>query len=117
MAATPKYGQVTFLGQSGMTYMKDIYRSDVAGALINWDSGAGAGTGSETFWTPPENVVIRDLALVTGVVDTTKLQLTRNGVPTGDILQNGPFVDSVATRPSLNVPLGAGVKIAAIQLA
>jgi len=100
-----------------MTYTKEIYRSDVAGALINWDSGGGAGSASETFWTPPEPVVLRDVALVTGPTVVFKLQITRNGVPTGDIVRFGPFLDSVATRPSLNIPVGPGVKIAAIQLA
>ena len=118
MAATPKNGQLTFVGmQTGMTYVKEIYRSDVDKALTNFDSGSGASSTSETFWTPPEACVLVDAALVTGTADTNKLQMTRNGVPTGDILRYGPFTDSVATRPRLSIPFRAGDKVAAIQLA
>lgn len=115
---TPQSGVAIFYGlRSHKTYAKDIYINAVAGALINWDSGQGSSATSETFWTPPEPVALVDVALVTGIVNGTKLQLTRNGVPTGDIIRYGPHTDSVATRPRLNIPFAAGDKIAATQLA
>ena len=116
--AAPQYGVITCIGlRTRQSYSKDMYHSDVANALVNFDSGSGAGTGSETFWTPPEPVVIRDYAIVTGMTDTTKLQITRNGIPTGDILRFGPHTDSVATRPRLNILVPPGMKLGAIQLA
>lgn len=116
--AAPQYGECVFYGiRSHRTYLKEIYISDVAGALVNWDSGGGAGATSETFWSPPEAVSLVDVAIVTGLTAAFKLQLTRNGVPTGDMVREGPHTDSVATRPRLNIPFGQGDKIAAVQLA
>ena len=118
MAATPKNGQLTFVGAvTGRTYVKEIYCSDVDKALANFDSGVGASATSETFFTPPEPMYLIDAAIVTGMADTVKIQMTRNGVPTGDVLRYGPFTDSVATRPRLSIPFNAGDKVAAIQLA
>lgn len=116
MAATPQYGMMMFVGRSGMSYAKDVYVSDVNGAKINWDSGSGAGSTSDTFWIPPEPVVLRDFAIVTGTADTEKLRLTRNGIPSGDTLRYGPHTDSVATRPRLNIPFAAGIQIGALQI-
>lgn len=118
MAATPQYASFLFVGlSSGMHYAKDAYVSDVANALVNFDSGAGAGTGSETFWTPPEPVMLVDYSMVTGTADTTKLQVTRDGVPTGDVLRYTVHLTSLNSRPRLNIPYGAGQKIGCIQLA
>ena len=117
MAATPQYGAAIFYGlRSKVTYVKDIYLSDVAAALLRWDAGSGASATSETSWTPPEAVVLVDLAIRTGTADTKKIQLTRNGVPTGDMIRYAPHTDTIATRPRLNIPFRAGDKVAGIQV-
>jgi hypothetical protein len=118
MAATPQYGSMTFIGlRTKRTYTKDIYLSDVAGALINFDGGSGAGASSPDSWTPREPVVLLDYAQVTGTADTTKIQITRDGVPTGDILRYVPHLTTLNNRPKLRVPFGANAVIGAIQLA
>lgn len=83
---------------------------------MNWDSGAGASANSETFWTPPEPGMLTDYAMVTGMVDTTKIQMTRNGVPTGDVLRYTVHLTTLNSRPRLNIPYVPGDKIAALQL-
>ena len=118
MAATPKNGLLTFVGlQSGKTYSKDVYVSDVVAGLVNWDAGAGASASSPEDWPATEGVTLVDAAIVTGMADTTKLQLTRNGVPTGDIIRYEVYLTSLNNRPALNIPFNALDKIAAIQLA
>jgi len=118
MVATPKYGTMTFYGlSSGKSYNKDLYLSDVAAALVRFDGGQGAGGTSPTELTFPEAVVLTDYAQVTGTADTTKLQLTRNGIPTGDILRYEVHLTSLNNRPSLRVGVGAGVRFSANQLA
>lgn len=117
MAATPQSGSMIFMGRSGRMYSKDVYVSDVAAALINMDSGAGASATSEKFWTPPEPVLLNDFSLVTGTADTTKLQVTRNGVPTGDILRYAIHLTTLNNRPRLNIPFIPGDKVGALQLA
>lgn len=116
MTATPQYGTMVFIGaRTKMSYIKDIYISDVLNALINWDGGAGASATSPQDWTPPEPVILRDFSVVTGTADTTKLQLTRNGLSTGDFLRYVIHLTSLALRPSLSIVFGAMGKIQAIQ--
>jgi len=117
MVATPKYGSMTFRGASGKTYSVDIYVSDVDGALITWDGGAGAGSASPDFWTPPEDVVLVDYSQVTGTADTEKIRLTVNGRPTQHVLRYAIHLTSLATRPRLNVGFRAGSRVAALQIA
>ena len=118
MAATPQYGTMVFYGaRSRRNYSKDIYLSDVANGLINWDNGAGAGSTSDTEWRAPEPVMLIDYAQVTGTADTTKLQVIRNGVPTGDILRYAIQLTTLNNRPSPRIMFAQGDKIQAIQLA
>lgn len=117
MVAAPDYFQATFLGMSGRIYNKDGYFSDVASAAAKWDSGQGASATSAEQWIPPENVVLKDIAIVVGGTDTLKFQLTRNGVSTGDILRHSVHLNTLANRPVLSIPFGAGQQIGAIQLA
>ncbi len=116
MVATPKYCQFSFEGVSGQVYNVDGYVSDVNNGLVNLDSGGGASSASDTFWTPPEPVVLRDYAMVTGTADTEKIRITRNGIPTGNTLRYGAYLDSINNRPPLNVPFGPGEKFGAIQI-
>ena len=117
MSATPKEGTAVFMGLSGRLYHKHIYCSDVANALVNFDSGQGASATSDSFFLVPEPCYLIDVSIVTGMADTTKLQVARNSVPTGDICQYVVHVSTIAMRPALNIPFGAGSKITFIQLA
>jgi hypothetical protein len=115
MAATT--GTITFMGlRTRQTYVKDVYLDDTAGNLVRWDAGAGASATSPTEWRPPEHVVMRDASVVTGAAQT-RLQLTRNGVPTGDILRQTVHLTTLALRPVLNIAFLKGDQITAIQLA
>ncbi len=115
MAATN--GTAQFIGlRTRQTYTKDLYLSDAAGALVNWDSGAGASATSEQSWIAPEPVVLSDVAVVTGAAQT-KLQLLRNGVPSGDMLRQTVHLTTLANRPSLSILFTKGDKIGMIQIA
>jgi len=116
--ATPQYAVMQFLGlMSGKTYSKDVYVSDVAESRINFDSGSGASATSENFWRPPEPVLLTDYSQVTGTADTTKLQVTKNGIPTGDFLRYTVHLTSLNNRPRLAIGFPAGSEISAIQKA
>lgn len=114
--ATPQYCGFTFVGQSGKTYSIDGYVSDVNGALINFDGGAGAGTASPTFWIAPENVTLIDYAQVTGTADTEKLRLVINGSPKNSVLRYVPHVTTAATRPRLNYGIAGGAQVSFFQI-
>jgi hypothetical protein len=113
--AAPQYGCVVFVGKSGRTYAKDVYFSDAAAALVNWDSGAGAGATSETFWTAPEYLVMRDFSIHTGMTQTSA-RISRNGVPTGDTLRYAIHLDTLNNRPMLNIPFAPGDRISITQV-
>lgn len=118
MTATPKYGTMVFQGMvTGQRYSKDVYVSDVAAAAVRWDQGAGAGAATAEEWVVPEPCVLVDYAQVTGTADTEKLQVTRNGVPTGDMLRYGVHLTSLNNRPVLNIPFNAGDRVSGIQIA
>lgn len=118
MAATPQYGTMVFVGRKfGMHYNKDIYVSDVATGNINFDDGNGASSTSETFWTPPEVVLLVDFVMTTGTADTTAIRPSRDGIPTGDTLRYLAHLTTLNNRPRLNIPFGAGQKVGAKQIA
>ena len=116
MVATPQYGAMYFVGASGKTYSVDIYVSDVNGAAINFDSGAGASSTSETFITFPENVILIDYSQVTGTADTEKIRLTAGGKPMQQVLRYVPHLTTNNNRPKLNIGFKAGTRISALQI-
>ena len=117
MAATPQFCTFTFIGRSGKTYSVDGYISDVANAMIRFDGGAGAGATSPDFWKPPEDVTLKDVSVVTGTADTTKIRLTVNGRPLQHILRYTIFLTSLNSRPVLNIGFRQNSNVSAIQLA
>lgn len=116
MAAAPKYGTFFYLGvQTNRTYAIDAYVSDVVGGSVTFDSGAGASSTSDTFWIAPENVILRDWSIPTGLTDTTKISINANGVQTGNRLRHANHLNSLNNRPQLGIPFRAGTKIACSQ--
>lgn len=117
MAAAPQYASFTLVGRSGRTYQLDAYFSDVANASVKWDGGAGASSTSPDFYTAPEDCILTDYSQVTGLTDTAKVSITRNNVPTGNILRAAIHLTTLNNRPKLQLPFKAGDKIAGVQLA
>ncbi|GAI06733.1 unnamed protein product [marine sediment metagenome] len=114
---TPIHATFTFRGMTGKTYTKDAYISDVANALVNFDSGIGASATSDTFFIAPEPCHLVDVSIITGPTVIGRLQVIRNSVPTGDILDLTTHVSTIAQRPRLMIGFNKGSKVAAIQLA
>lgn len=117
MAAAPQSGTLVFAGSSGTNYFVDCYLSDVVAAQGNFDSGGGSGAASETFWTAPENVMLVDFSIVTGLTDTTNGRLTANGRPLQSVIRWANHLNTLATRPRLNTGFAAGTRVGIIQAA
>jgi hypothetical protein len=118
MAAAPQSGTFIAYGvKSGNTYAVDAYFSDVAAAPVRFDGGAGSGATSPDFYTFPEACIVRDMSVVTGLTDTTKIRIVANGAPTNIILRYAVHLTTIATRPTLNIGFKAGSRMAAIQQA
>lgn len=117
MAAAPQSGSIFATGLTGNNYSIDVYVSDVAGAPVRFDGGAGSGASSPDFYSFPEPVIVTDFSVVTGLTDTTKIRVTANGAPTPNILRYALHLTTIATRPRLSIKLKAGTRFGAIQLA
>jgi hypothetical protein len=118
MAAAPQYGTMIFTGlRSRRIYNVDIYGSDVADGLLNFDGGAGASSSSPLSYTAGEPIVLTDFAIVTGMTDTTKIQVLRNNQPVGDFLRYAMHLTTLSNRAEVRVGFNQGVEIRAIQKA
>lgn len=117
MTAAPQNGFLRFVGKSKKPYNIDLYASDVVNKKVNFDDGAGSNSTSETFWTPPEDVVLVDLAIHTGMTDTTFVRITRGGVPLGNTLRYAAQLDTSDARQPLAIGFRKGIHVGMIQFA
>ena len=118
MVAAPQYGTFVLVGvRSGRIYNVDAYFSDVADALTNFDGGAGASATSPTSFTCPEVVLLQDVSIVTGMTDTTKVQVLRNNQPTGDFLRFTQHLTTSPARSPVRIGFQAGTELRCIQKA
>ena len=116
--AAPQYGTLVLFGlRSKRVYNVDLYHSDVTDGLINFDGGAGASATSPTSFTAPEPVILQDYAIVTGMTDTSKIQILRNNQPVGDFLRFAMHLTTSALRARVQVGFNQGTEIRAIQKA
>jgi hypothetical protein len=119
MAATAKTGTLVFLGLgSNTTFNVPFYNADVAGTYCRLDNGSGTpgATGGADFVTFSENVKLIDAAVVTGIVDTANLRLMIDYKPTAYVINWASQVNTLATRPPLNIGISAGRRISFSQL-
>lgn len=116
MAAAPQRATLT-IATGGGNISVDVYCSDVANALCNFDSGQGAGTGSETFYKSPVSGSIVDFSILTGMTDTTLGRVTVDGSNTKSSIRWANHLNSLSFRPALNIPIIAGENLGILQLA
>lgn len=117
MAPAPQSGTFVFTGRSGKSYFVDSYFSDVAGANVRFESGAGSSATSNPYWLCPEDVTLTDVSIVTGLTDTTRFRLVVNGKPLGDMLRYVLHVTTSPLRPVIRIGFKGGSQFTGIQLA
>lgn len=116
MAAAPKTGSMNWVGaRSGRAYNLSVYVSDVAAAPVRFSQDGAAGAGTPDFWIAPEDVILADFSIPTGLTDTTVLKFFTNDTPTGQVIQDANHVNTLATRARLGFGARAGRKITFIQ--
>ncbi len=116
--AAPQFGTMVFQGtRSGRIYNVDSYFSDVVDGLVNFDGGGGASATSPASFTAPEPLLLLDFSIVTGMTDTTKIQVLRNNQPTGDFLRYTQHLTTSPARSAVRLGFNPGVEIRAIQKA
>lgn len=114
--ATPKTGTIQFRGKSGKQYSYSLYNSDVDEAFLTWATTGVAGSGSVEFITAPEDMVLEDISVVTGIADTTAVVLWLDDGPVpNSIIQWANVVNTLAFRnfPRLGVKQGRKVQLVA----
>lgn len=118
MAAAPQSGTMFFRGLTTKTsYAVDVYISDVVSGMANFDAGGGSGASSPDFYTFPEDVVLEDFSVVTGLTDTTKIRLVGNGRPSSQVLRYALHLTTLNNRPKLTIGVKAGHLFRVLQLA
>lgn len=112
MAAAPKNAILKFQGQSGAQYVYNVYLSDVNASFATWNTVQAAGTSDTNFITAPENMVLVDAAVPTGLTDTTSGTFWLNDGPVPNtIMAWAPIVNTLATRSFPNIKISAGRKV------
>ncbi len=115
---TPEKGTLLFKGRSGQSYPMAFYASDVALAPVNIDNqGIGASTGSPTERAVPEDGWLKDVAIHTGMTVALQLAVSRNGAPTGAVLQVAAQLDTSNARMPLSIYYAKGDLLSMTQLA
>ncbi len=118
MVAAPQFGTMVFIGvRSKRVYNVDCYFSDVVDGLSNWDGGGGASATSPDSFSAPEELILNDFSIVTGMTDTTKIQILRGNQPTGDFLRFTQHLTTAPARSPLRLGFRAGTQIRTIQKA
>jgi len=116
MAAAPQYATMVISNGSAAINV-DVYCSDVANGLCNFDSGASSSATSQNFFKSPISGKIVDFTILTGMTDTTAGRIIINNSPTKSVIRWANQLNTLATRPVLNIPINAGENIGIIQLA
>lgn len=119
MAATPKTGAVMFQGQkTGTVYTVPLYNADVNGTYCRLDNGGGTpgATGGADFVSFGERVKLIDAAFVTGIVDTANLRVMTDYKPTPYVINWANHVNTLATRPPLNIGFEKGTRVSLMQI-
>jgi len=118
MTAAPQSGTMFFRGVSThSSYAVDVYISDVAGGMVCFDAGAGSSASSPDFYTFPEQVILEDFSVVTGLTDTTKIRLVGDGKPSSQVLRYALHLTTLNNRPNLTISVGQGHRFSALQVA
>lgn len=118
MAAAPQSGTLFFIGlQTKTSYAVDLYISDVVSGMGNFDAGAGSSATSPDFYTFPEDVILQDFSVVTGLTDTTKIRMVGDGRPSSQVLRYALHLTTLNNRPKLNIGVKAGHRFQVLQLA
>ncbi len=109
-----KSGSIILAGHSPAEI--GIYFNDVAGNKVRYDDGSGAGAATSTDFIPTRNCMLVDIVLE-AATGQTKTQVNVGGKPAGSVVLNSIHLASVQSRPIVNIPIPAGIKLEMIQLA
>lgn len=112
---TPTNGALTLKGRSGKTYAINFYISDVIGAYVTMSLVGVAGSGSQNWYSAPEDCIITDISLATGPTVMTNMRLQISDIDVGVIVPIANYLNTLANRGNPNIPLPANKKFTILQ--
>lgn len=108
---------IRLAGRSGRVYSVQGYASDASAVAVKFDETKVPVAGSPDSYTCKEPCTLFDVAFTTDLATPTAVQITRNGSPTGDIVDVTAQLVSVVSRPNPSIPFAQGDKIGLMQIA
>lgn len=108
-------GVLIFTGKSGRQYTLNFYSSDVNAAFCTFATNGAAGTGSQTFWNAPEDVVLTDVSFASSNTVALNWNFYYNDVSTGIIVPIANTLNTLAFRSIPHPGFKRGTKVTMIQ--
>lgn len=109
-------GSITLLGRSGKTYIVDLYIPDAVAGLVGFAPNGAATATSPTQYRVPEACMITDVSVATGTTAVGLVLTQNNGSIQGGVLRYANFLNTLASRPALRIPLAAGDFLGAVNI-
>ena len=108
-------GQLLAVGVSGKQYSLDVYQPDADATELTFNpSGLAASTSPGTFRFP-ENVVIRDISIVTGATAVGGTVKLNGATVNGATFRWAIHLNTLNERPVLNIQIPAGADMSILQ--
>lgn len=103
------------LGKSGRQYVIDTYLPDAVATMATFNPSGAAVAGSTNYWQPPEDCIIRDIAMVAGPTATGGFFTNAGATINGATMRYAMQLTSVNGRTPLNVQVPRGANIGITQ--
>lgn len=109
-------GQLKLLMKDGSTYSVDAYQPDAVATYIGFNaSGLASSTSSTTFTVPKGAVAIVSWSVVTGATAVGMNIILNSGSKAGYTLRHSLFLNTLATREAVYLPVTEGDQLQALQ--
>jgi hypothetical protein len=112
---TPEQGSITFKGITGRNYGFSIYSSDVVAAPITFSAVGLAGANSSVSIIANEDMILSDIAVVTGQTVSTVWNVYINDLPVGLTITYTNILTTLANRIFPTFGVKKGQKLALFQ--
>jgi hypothetical protein len=117
MATATNYNMIFRGLKSGRTLSVSAYTADTAGAINTFGQGSAlAASGGLNYVQFPEDVILEDVSIPTGMTQTHTFLTEAGVVRQGTILSHVVHVSTAANRPKLGIPFRAGALIGATTI-
>ncbi len=109
-------GQLTAIGtKTGQQYLIQLYQPDAVATKFTFNPSGLAGATSPPTYRFPEDVVIRDMSIVTGATATGGIMEINGALLNGTAMDWTVHLSTLPQRPMLNIPVRGGDDFSILQ--